>query len=175
LNMSVFKNISGSDYVRVGELYVKTNCSLTIGTNGYPDIDRQPEYNDDAIMRRVVGIVMDVSALDIPIIAEPSGADDRLDMVCAATYIRMLYEYMPVSPLKVLSTLTASYYSQVMELVEETSDTVSVAEAYEVLCIIGCIIRARPESVAYKARLISRTCVHDVDGKLYIKGLRPVG
>lgn len=34
LNMAVFKNISGSDYVRVGELSVKTNCSLTIGTNG---------------------------------------------------------------------------------------------------------------------------------------------
>lgn len=174
LNMSVFKNISGSDYVRVGELYVKTNCSLTIGTNGYPDIDKQPEYNEDAIMRRVVGIVMDVSALDIPIIVEPSGADDRIDMVCAATYIRMLYEYMPVSPLRILSTLTASYYTRVLELVEETSDAITTAEAYEVLCIIGRVINARPESVAYKARLVSRTSIYEVEGRLFIKGLRPI-
>jgi energy-coupling factor transporter ATP-binding protein EcfA2 len=175
LNMSVFKNISGSDYVRVGELYVKTNCSLTIGTNGYPDIDKQPEYNDDAIMRRIVGIVMDVSALDIPNVTEPSGADDRLDVACGATYMRMLYEYIPVSPVRILSTLTSSYYAHALQLIEETSDVISKEEAHEVLCIIGVIIKSSPESVAYKARLVSRTAVFELDGKMFIKGLRPVG
>lgn len=173
LNMAVFKNISGSDYVRVGELYVKTNCSLTIGTNGYPDIDKQPEYNEDAIMRRVVAIVMDVSALDIPEVKEPSGADDRLDFACAAIYMRMTYEYMPVSPIRVLATLTSSYYVRALELIEETSDPLSLDEAHEVLSIIGIIIGAAPTAVAYKARLISRTCVYDFHGKLLIRGLRP--
>jgi hypothetical protein len=174
LNMSVFKNISGSDYVRVGELSVKTNCSLTIGTNGYPDIEKQPDYTSDAIMRRIVGLYMDVSALDIPVVAEPSGMDDRIDLAAGAVYIRMLYEYIPVTPNTVLSTLTTSFYPEVRNLIEETSDTIGTDEAYEVLCIIGFFIKARPNDVAYKARLVSRTAVYDFEGRMFIKGLRPI-
>lgn len=174
LNMAVFKNISGSDYVRVGELSVKTNCSLTIGTNGYPDIEKQPDYTSDAIMRRIVGLYMDVSALDIPIVAEPSGMDDRIDLAAAAIYMRMLYEYIPVTPNTVLSTLTTSFYTEVRNLVEETSDTIGTDEAYEVLCIIGFFIKARPEAVAYKARLVSRTAVYELEGRMFIRGLRPI-
>jgi hypothetical protein len=118
---------------------------------------------------------MDVSALDIPNVTEPSGADDRLDVACGATYMRMLYEYIPVSPVRILSTLTSSYYAHALQLIEETSDVISKEEAHEVLCIIGVIIKSSPESVAYKARLVSRTAVFELDGKMFIKGLRPVG
>lgn len=174
LNMAIFKNISGSDYVRVGELSVKTNCSLTIGTNGYPDVDKQPDYTSDAILRRIVGVYMDVSALDIPIVAEPSDADDRIDFVCAAIYTRMSHEYIPVTPLTVLATLTSSYYMQARSLIEETDERVGFGEAIEVLTIIGHLINCSPEAAAYKARLVSRGAVYEWNDRMFIKGLRPV-
>ena len=65
-NMSVFKNISGSDYIRVGFHSCKTFCSLTFGSNHLIDIEKQTEYTDDAIMRRLVVLNMNVNALDIP-------------------------------------------------------------------------------------------------------------
>lgn len=174
LNMAVFKNISGSDYVRIGELTCKTNCSLTIATNGYVDIEKQEEYTSDAIMRRLVGIYMDVSALDIPVINEPSGADDRLDLACAGIYTRLLYEYIPVSPRSVLASLCSSKYTEASDLLEETTDEVLVEDAVEVLCIIGFLTKSRPEDVAYKARLISKSAVYERHGRMLIRGLRPV-
>lgn len=174
LNMSVFKNISGSDYVRVGELSVKTNCSLTIGTNGYPDIDKQPDYVSDAILRRIVGVYMDVSALDIPVVAEPSGTDDRIDFVSAALYTRLTHEYIPVTPITVLATLTSSYYMQARMLIEETEEHVEFGEAVEVIAIIGQLIKCPPEAAAYKARLISKGAVYEWNDRMFIKGLRPV-
>lgn len=173
LNMTIFKNISGSDYVRVGDHSVKTNCSLAIATNGHPDIKKQPEYNSDAIMRRIVGLHMEVSALDIPNTGEPMRQDDKIDFVCASIYTRMMYEYIPVSPTVVLSTLTSSRYIEARSMIEETTGSVHVDDSVEVLCIIGCLIKVPPERVAYKARLISRSAVCEFGGRLLIRGLCP--
>ena len=40
LNMAIFKNISGSDYIRTGYVTCKSNCSLIVGANGAVNIDR---------------------------------------------------------------------------------------------------------------------------------------
>lgn len=174
LNMSVFKNISGSDYVRVGEHTCKTNCALTIGTNGFVDVTKQPEYTSDAIMRRLVCLYMDVSALDIPKINEPSSQDDRLDLVCAGICVRLKYEHIPVSPTSVLATLCASQYIAACELIEEVDDVIDVIDAYEVLCIISRLIHEPVNAVSYKARLISRSAVYQYEDRMFIRGLAPV-
>lgn len=174
LNMAVFKNISGSDYIRVGNATCKSNCSLIIGTNGMVDLDAQPTYISDAIMRRLVCLYMDVSAISIPKTKIPDGADDKLDFVCACLHTRLQYDHIPVSPRNVVLTLCALMYGDVMELIEETTDAMTVLEYTEVLDVISYVTKVSRESVAYKAKLISASAVLQVDGKTYIKGLRPV-
>lgn len=174
LNMSLFKNISGSDYVRVGEHTCKTNCSLTIGTNGFVDIRKQPDYTSDAIMRRLLAVYMDVSALDIPHVRQPSGADDYIDLACAAIYTRLTYEHPPVSPMNVLATICSSVYATAQRYIEETEDYIDIYDAYEVLCIIATLTRQPVGVIAYKARLVSRSAVYQYQDKTFIRGLRPI-
>jgi hypothetical protein len=64
VNMSMFKNIIGADYVKVGDFMSKAVCSFIIAINGLPNVSRQPKFTSDAFSRRVVCLKM-ASALKI--------------------------------------------------------------------------------------------------------------
>ena len=174
LNMSVFKNISGSDYIRIGYNYIKTNCSLTIGTNDLIDTDKEPNYLSDAIMRRVVTIHMNVDAMTVPPSAPPETSQSRLDFICACVYIRSRYDSIPVRPYTVLLTLCNSKMNGAIELIEETNDPVSAHEGYEVTLLLSYMLKIPPESVTSKARLVSTFSVFNINGVSYLRGLRPI-
>ncbi|EQL04062.1 hypothetical protein G6O67_002843 [Ophiocordyceps sinensis] len=53
INMSMFKNVTGGDYVKVGEFMAKAVCSFFIATNGLPNVVKQPEFMSDALSRRM--------------------------------------------------------------------------------------------------------------------------
>jgi hypothetical protein len=173
LNMAVFKNISGSDYVRVGQTSLKSNCSLSLATNGIVDVDKQPEYHSDAIMRRVVCILMNVIALSIPKSAPiPEDSETRLDFLCACIHTRISYEYIPVSPMSLLLTLCASKMDNAIALIEETNGPIDVFDGNFVLDCLSNIINCSKENVVIKAKLISPMCIFTSYGHTYIKGLR---
>jgi len=173
MNMSVFKNISGSDYIRVGHNTCRSSCSLTIGSNGLVDIDTQHEYTSDAIMRRIVSILMDVNALDLPYAKFPESAEDKLDFICSCIYIRIQYDSMPVSPRSLILTLCASKFDNVMDALEETSEEVDIDRCQEVLSIIGHFVRLTAAEVGHKAKLISPMCVFTYEHRIFIKNVRP--
>lgn len=172
LNMAVFKNISGSDYIRTEYVTCKSNCSLTMAANGLVDVDKQPVYNTDAIMRRVISVYMGVAAMFIPIEKMPNNPDDKLDFACACIHTRLKYDYMPLSPRNVVLTLCSSKYEVVMGMIEETHEELSKVDCEGVLSVISYAIRATPREVAFKAKLLSRSVVFDMDGVTYIRGLR---
>jgi hypothetical protein len=174
LNMSVFKNISGSDYIRIGYNFIKTNCSLTIGTNDLVNIDTEPSYLSDAILRRVVSIHMNVDALTVPPAVPPESSDARLDFVCACIYIRSRYDSMPVRPLTLLLTLCNSKMNEAVEYIEETDEPVTLFQANEVLLILSSILNLPAESIPVKARLVSPYCVCNISGNAFLRGLRPI-
>lgn len=174
LNMSVFKNISGSDYIKVGYNFIKTNCSLTIGTNDLVNVDTEPDYLSDAILRRVVAIHMNVDALTVPPAAPPESSESRLDFVCTCIYIRSRYDSMPVRPLTLLLTLCNSKMDEAVEYVEETTDTITFFQANEVVLILSSLLNLPVDSIAMKARLVSPYCVFSIGGANFLRGLRPI-
>lgn len=174
LNMSTFKNISGSDYIRVGSITAVSNCSLTLATNGVVNITKEPEYNSDAIMRRVVAIRMNVNAMTIPSAVIPEDGDVRLDFVCMCLYIRSRYDFMPVAPMTVLTTLCASKIDDVVDKIEETLEPVDEVQANGVLMILSVVLGFTTQQITQKIALISPGAVISLDGCDYIKGLRPI-
>lgn len=175
LNMAVFKNISGGDYIRVGYNSCKTNCSLMLATNGIVNIKTQPDWHKDSIMRRVVCVLMNVEALSIPkdLGTIPEDKESRMDFLCACAYIRMIYESIPVTPMSLLLTLCCSEIDEALLYIEETSDAISVFDGMEVINIISKIINYDAKSVIFKSKLISPMAVIEIDGHTVLKGLRP--
>lgn len=171
LNMSIFKNISGSDYIRVGYNSVKTNCSLTLATNGVVDIDKQPGYLDDAIMRRTASVFMNVNALTIPPSIVPEDSESRLDFSCAAMYIRMTYEHMPISPYDLLLSMCQSKIDTAIEYIEETLSDIAVPDGLEVINILSEILSIPPDSVVFKAKLVTPLCVMICGQYTILRGL----
>ncbi|KAL9122216.1 MAG: hypothetical protein Q9187_001233 [Circinaria calcarea] len=142
LNMSIFKNISGSDYLRVNFTSCKTNCSLTLATNGVVDIDKQREYLSDAILRRNVAILMNVAALEIPKTrsAIPDDAVSKIDFVGACIYTRMIYESIPITPMDFLLSLCMSKIDEVLIYVRETDEPVDIISGTAVLRVLSQIL-----------------------------------
>lgn len=174
LNMNTFKNISGSDYIRVGHITAISNCSLTLATNGVVDIDKEPEYNSDAIMRRVIAIRMVTNAMTIPPVIVPEDSTVRLDFVCACLYIRLCYDSIPVAPMTVLTTLCASKIGMVLDKVYETLEPINEIQGNGVLVIISVTLGITCLQVAQKVALISPGAVVNLGGSDYIKGLKPI-
>ncbi len=174
LNMAIFKNISGSDYIRTKHVTCKSNCSLTMAANGIVDIDKQEVYKTDAIMRRVVCVYMDVAASFIPKERMPNKPDDKLDFACACMHIRLKYDHMPVSPSNVILTLCSSKYEVVMEMLCETEEALTKVECEEVLSIVSYAIGVTRNEVLFKAKLISVPAVFEMDGATYIRGIKPM-
>lgn len=172
LNMPIYKNISGSDYVRVGHASIKTNCSLMLATNGLVDIDAQPGYLEDSILRRTVSVLMNVNAIDIPNDSIPEDLGSRLDFCCAAIYIRLQYEHMPISPLDLLLTLCQSKIDEVLEHVEESTLEPNLIEAVQAVDIISVILEMSSRELLFKARLVSPMCVVTYNNYSFLRGLK---
>lgn len=176
VNMSMFKNITGADYVKVGEFMSKAVCSLAIATNGLPDVEKQPEFMSDALTRRMVCIKMDVDTADASFEPDPSNPVDKMDFLCACLYIRMLYSHLPVSPDTVLLTLCGSLYFKALTLVEEApADRVTLMEAREVIACLCGLLDTTSEKLIGRCRLISMSCVEMTTMGYVIRGLRPTG
>ncbi|KAG9242102.1 hypothetical protein BJ878DRAFT_556377, partial [Calycina marina] len=80
VNMSMFKNITGSDIIiKVGEFSSKAVCSMIIATNGLPDVQRDPEFTTDALSRRVACIKMDVDTAEAKFETDPSDPVEKTD------------------------------------------------------------------------------------------------
>ncbi len=171
LNMAIFKNISGSDYIRVGPNSIKTNCSLTLATNGVVNIDKQPDYLDDAIMRRTTCILMNVNALSIPSSFIPEDSVSRMDLVCAAIYIRMTYEYIPIAPYDLLLSMCQSKIDEVLEHVIESKEDIDLFDAVSVVHILSAILNITAEAVVFKAKLISPLSVVQYGSYTALRGL----
>lgn len=171
LNMGVFKNISGSDYIRVGHISCKTNCALTLATNGIVNIDKEPQYHTDAIMRRVVCVLMNVAAMSIPATIVPEDPESRIDFVCFCIYTRLCYESMPISPMTLLLTLCASRMDEALMYIKETFDPITVFDGRGVISILAKLLKMTPEEVVFKSRLISPMSVVEIDGVTVIRGL----
>lgn len=174
LNMNVFKNISGSDYIRVGQISCKSNCSLTLATNGIVNLDQQSDYHTDAIMRRVVCVLMNVAALSIPKAIIPEDLESRIDFICFCVYVRLTFEHMPVPPMALLLTLCASKIDDAVLHIEETSDHIDLFDGMKVLDILSNILKLSAEDIVFKASLISPYCIIDVNGRSVLRGLRTI-
>lgn len=186
MNLSTFKNITGGDNVKVGDVYTKSCCSLILATNGLPDAVEEPLYRSDAVIRRLVIVPMevDVFGYDPEMENESAGAEhlalepndpvDYLDFICACLYIRTKHTHLPLSPMTMLLTLTASQYPLACDHIEECVDRGPTrAEACTVLGILSRILDCSEPQVITKCRLISRTCVVRDGNTQFIRGLRP--
>ncbi|KAK0117481.1 hypothetical protein ONS96_013311 [Cadophora gregata f. sp. sojae] len=87
--MSMFKNVTGSDIVKVGEFSSKAVCSMIIATNGLPDVVRDPEFMSDALSRRMICVKMDVDTAEAVFEPDPSDPVVKMDFLCSCLYIRM--------------------------------------------------------------------------------------
>ena len=171
LNMAMFKNISGSDYIRVGFNTCKSTCSLALAANGYVDPLGGSVYTSDAIMRRAVCVMMDVNTVEIPRAHAPESVDDLLDFICSCLHIKLKYSHMPVSPLNVALTMCGSRYLEIRDMLRETPGPVPVHKAEEVIQLISIVSGIPLHNVGRKAKLISPLCVTTIDSSIYIKGL----
>lgn len=176
INMSMFKNITGSDIVRVDEFSSKAVCSLAIGTNGLPDVQRDPEFMSDALSRRMVCIKMDVDTAEAEFEPDPSNPLQKMDFLCACLYTRVKYNHMPVSPDNLLVTLCGSLYFKSLMLVQEVPvGSVSLLEGREVLALLSGLLSTTPKRLVDRCRLISMSCVENTPMGFIVRGLKPTG
>lgn len=175
INMSMFKNITGSDYVKVGEFMAKAICSFAIATNGLPNVDRQPEFASDALSRRMVCLKMNVDTAEAPFEPDPGNDADKMDFHCACLYMRMLYPDLPISPDNLLLTLCMSKYHRALELIDvDVDEPVSALEGRAVVAVIAGLMLCDPYRVIERCRLISMSCIQVTPIGVIIKGMRRV-
>jgi hypothetical protein len=171
--MSMFKNITGSDYLKIGEFMAKAVCSFAIATNGIPDVEKQPEFTNDTLSRRMVCLKMNGCTANAPFEPVPGSGADRLDFLCTCVYRRMLHADLPISPDNLLLTLCMSKYHQAMHLVDvEVEEPVSAMEGRAVIAIIAGIMRSEPYRIIERCRLISMSCIATTPLGVIIKGTR---
>lgn len=172
LDMSTFKNISGSDYIRVGYNSVKSNCSLMLATNGVVNIDKQPEYLQDAIIRRTSTVLMNVNALDISPSSMPEDSESRVDFACAAIQVRLQYDSMPISPLDFLLSICQSKIDIALQHIYETRDPISLFDGLLVLNTLSKILNVSRDSITFKAKLISPLTLLYCNDRAILRGLK---
>lgn len=173
VNMSMFKNITGGDYVKVGEFMAKAVCSFAIATNGLPNMERQPEFASDALSRRLVCIKMDVDTADAPFEPDPSEPTHKMDFLCACLYIRMVHHHLPISPDDLLLTLCGSLYHTALTMVEECPNSqTDILDSRAVVARISGLLDTSPDILIGRCRLISITSVENTPLGYIIKGLR---
>lgn len=176
VNMSVFKNITGNDYVRVGEFMSRAACSFAIATNGLPNVVREPEFMSDALSRRMVSIKMEVDTSNAPFEPDPNLSKDKVDFLCACTYVRMRHSHLPIVPEDLVITLCGTLYPVVMSYVrEERFRPITILEGRAVISIIAGILGTTQQSIIDRCRLISMSCIDLTPMGYVIRGLVPVG
>jgi hypothetical protein len=125
-----------------------------LGINSVIDI-KQPEYLEDATMRRTASILMNVNAIEIPTSIIPEDTLSRIDFACAAISIRMQYDHMPMSPMNLFLSLCQSKIDIAVKHKTETDDQVDYLDALNVIFVLSNILRIPGPSVGFKANLIS--------------------
>jgi hypothetical protein len=175
MNMSVFKNITGNDFVRAGEFMSRAACSFGIATNGLHNVVREPEFMSDALSRRMVCIKMDVDTSNADFEPDPSMSRDKMDFLCACAYIRMKHSHLPITPEDLIITLAGTLYPTVMRHIrEERSRPVEVIEGRAVISIIAGILSTDVRSVIDRCKLISMSCIDYTPMGYIIRGLVPI-
>lgn len=183
MNIGVFKNISGGDYVHVGMINAKSACSLALATNGLPNISDEPLYTSDAVVRRLVIVPMivdvlgsgsaDQEATAAEEYAEPRSIVDYMDFACACIYTRLKFSHMPIAPMTLLLTITCSKFAEAETKITEAVDRPPTrVEATSVIHIISELISCTPRQVITKCTLVSKFSVGYDNGFAFIKGLR---
>lgn len=176
MNMSVFKNITGNDFVRVGEFMSRAACSFGIATNGLHNVVREPEFMSDALSRRMVCIKMDVDTANADFEPDPSMSRDKMDFLCACAYMRMKHSHLPITPEDLIITLAGTLYPTIMKHIrEERSRPVGIIEGRAVISIIAGILSTSTRSVVDRCRLISLSCIDYTPLGYIIRGLVPIG
>lgn len=173
INMSMFKNITGSDYVKVGEFMSKAVCSFAIATNGIPDISRQPELTEDSISRRLVCVKMNVDTAEAPYQPDPARDLDKVDFHCACLYIRMCYQDLPISPDNLLLSLCLSKYHEALKYIDvDCGNSVSVLDGKAVISTIAAVLDTAEYRVIERCRLISMSSLTNTPLGEIIKGMK---
>lgn len=174
VNMSLLKNVTGSDYVKVGEFMSKAVCSFAIATNGLPDVVKQPDFTSDALSRRMVCLKMDVDTAEAPFEPDPGGAVDKADFLCACIYIRMCYSHIPMSPDSMLMTLCGSKYFEALKLVDvNAGPQVSAVDGRAAVAVISGLMNTGPHRIIERCRLISMSSISPTPVGHVIKGMKP--
>lgn len=175
VNMSLFKNITGGDNVKVGQFMAKAVCSFMIATNGLPDQRKQEEFGSDAISRRMVLLKMSVDSSSAPYEPDPTGSFSGMDFLCAALYVRRVHKDMPITPSNVLLSLCQAQYFEACKLVEECSiGDVSFVDGREVLALLAGLLNTEVDKLVNRCKLISMSCVELTPFGYIISGLRPL-
>lgn len=155
VNMSMFKNVTGSDYVKVWEFISKAVCSLAIATNKLPNVNRQPEFTSDALSRRIISLKMNVDTADAPFEPDPSHGLDKVNFHCACLYVMICYSHLSISSDNLLISLCISKYFQALEFVDgDYIENISAMEDRAVISIIAAVMKSEPYRVLERYRLI---------------------
>lgn len=172
VNMSLMKNITGADYVKVGEFSARAICSMAVATNGVPDVDRQPEFTSDALTRRIVCIKMDVDTAKVAYEADPTTDIDKVDFHCCCLYMRMKYNDLPISTDSLLLTICMSRYFVARRYVRDCTNEVQDTEASsKVIPILAGIMGCDQQRIIDRCNLVSCTVVMHTSYGYVIKGM----
>lgn len=175
VNMSTLKNVTGGDYVKINSQMTRALCSLMVATNGLPDHELQPEYSSDALMRRMVCVEMKVTTSNVDSVPDPNDIESRLDLLCNAIAVRLMYKHMPIKPTNVLLTLCGSKYFEACSYIQEDLvNPVSYSDGLSVLALISAIVESPPEEIINRARFISPSCLGETCYGWVIMGLKPL-
>ena len=117
--MSMFKNVKGSDIVKVGNFSSKAMRSLTIAANGLPDVQRDMEFTSDALSRRMVCVKMDVDTVEAEFEPDPSDPVHMVDLLCACLCVGVKHSHVPTSSDTLLITFYGLLYFKALLLVGE--------------------------------------------------------
>lgn len=172
VNMALLKNVTGGDYIKVGDFMCKALCSFMIATNGLPDHSTQKEFQSDAIMRRLVCLEMKVTTSKLDTVADPNDTESRLNLLCNAIVVRLHFQHLPIRPMDVLLTLCGSKYHYACKFVKESSTgIIDQAEGRSVAVFLAGLLDLPVDEVLNKARFISPTCIEKTPVGYVIKGL----
>lgn len=173
-NLSVIKTLTGHDYISVPPSRARSACTLFYASNRLDDPLRNPEWTTDAIMRRVVVILMNTCIVEGISDSIPQDPVSRLDFALRCVHTKLTYPHMPVSPMSVLLTLLGSQATKACKYVVPVSDIdVDEDEIMVANSIIGGYIGKTAEEVGKLAHKISPSCVCSIRGRSYVKNIAP--
>lgn len=170
-NLTIIKQITGHDFVVIPPSKVKTACTLLYATNQLDDPLDNIEWCTEAIMRRVVVILIDSQIVDDFNDRVPSDAKSRLDFVLRCVHTRLTNHHMPVSAISVLLTIMGDRMNSVSKFLcpgDGGEDEIILSNE-----IIAAALSITASEVGRLASRITKSCVTSIRGVTYIKGIVP--